>query len=155
MSVPSAVISEDEKYRYFLSRAWGRGRPVTFIGLNPSTADAIADDPTIRRCIGFAKGWGAGSLHMVNLFGYRSTDPRQLLTIQDPIGAENDYWLDFALADAQIIVAAWGARGNLLNRSDAVRAKYKGRLSALKLTVGGMPGHPLYIAASTAPVPYA
>lgn len=154
MSIPTAVLSEDNKYRYILSRAWGPGPHVTFIGLNPSTADATTDDPTIRRCIGFAKSWGAGSLVMVNLFAFRSTDPQNLLTTADPIGPENDHWLDVGLKDAEIVVAAWGTRGGLLGRAEAVRHKYHGRLSALKITNSGMPGHPLYIPATARPIPY-
>jgi len=61
----STIISPCGKYRYLLERKWGIGLPcVTWIMLNPSTADAEKDDPTIRRCIGFSKAWGYGSLRL-------------------------------------------------------------------------------------------
>jgi len=98
---PSAVISGDGKYRYFLARRWGStGKTVAFIGLNPSTADATLDDPTIRRCVGFAKFWGGSALHMVNLFALRSPTPASLRVASDPIGPQNDAWLTRVVAEA-------------------------------------------------------
>jgi hypothetical protein len=74
--------------------------------LNPSTADGKEDDPTIRRCIGFAKSWGNGSLEVVNLFGFRATDPKELLEVKDPIGPENNIWIGLAANESARIVLA-------------------------------------------------
>jgi hypothetical protein len=127
---------------------------VTFIGLNPSTADASSDDPTIRRCIRFARDWGYGSLWMVNLFAFRATQPIRLLEVADPIGSENDLWLDKAVNSAQLVIAAWGNHGALLNRASLVRERFHGKLNALTVTGRGMPGHPLYLRADSIPFAY-
>ena len=151
---PPAVISDDGVYRYFLARRWqDRGKCVAFIGLNPSIADATQDDPTIRRCVGFAKAWGGSTLMMVNLFGLRSTSPLALRSAADPIGPANDSWLDKVVAHADLVVAAWGNHGGLLNRSDEVRLRFRGRLQALDVTKSGMPKHPLYVAANRTLMP--
>ena len=85
-----AVISQDNKYRYQLSRIWDNEKPtVLFIMLNPSTADADADDPTIRRVVNFAKSWGYGGVFVGNLYAFRSTDPKGLKHTEDPVGEEN------------------------------------------------------------------
>src|SRR5262249_44998661 len=85
----SAVISACGRYRYYLCRklAGGGGRVATFIMLNPSTADAERDDSTIRKCVGFGRRWGCGQLHVVNLFGLRATQPTELRTVGNPVGA--------------------------------------------------------------------
>ena len=146
----SAVISTDDKYRYFLSRSWIGGEgTVAFIGLNPSTADANIDDPTIRRCIAFAKTWGYSSLWMLNLFAYRSTKPEVLRNTVDPIGPENDRWLQDAISKADVVVAAWGNHDQLNGRADQFIKKHDKPIKALKITNSGAPGHPLYISSST------
>jgi hypothetical protein len=143
-----AVISDDGKYRYYLSRNWGGdGKVVTFIGLNPSKADAKQNDPTVVKCIRFAKSWGATKLLIVNLFAYRSSSPRDLLRVENPIGADNDAWIRRAVEEADIIVAAWGNNGNYLGRANEIAKRFDGKLQALHLTKQGMPGHPLYIPA--------
>jgi hypothetical protein len=153
--IPAAVISDCGQYRYLLSRQIGLSdRVVTFIGLNPSTADATLDDPTIRRCIGFAKRRDAGLLVMVNLFGLRSTDPRALRGHAAPVGPDNDSWIDRAVSMADIAIAAWGNGGGLMGRSDAVRGRFQQRLEALAITKIGMPKHPLYVKADAETVPY-
>lgn len=82
-----AILSVDRKYRYVLTRTWDETLPnIMFVGLNPSTADETTDDPTIRRCINFAKSWGYGGLYMVNLFAYRSTNPNNIRIVDNPIG---------------------------------------------------------------------
>lgn len=142
----SAILSEDSKYRYMLSRQWAANeRIVGFICLNPSTADAHLDDQTVRKCVRFAKSWGAGQLLLGNLFAFRSTDPRALKMVDDPIGSENDYWLDTIAERSDILVAAWGTHGELLNRNVEVLDRLKGKLSALRLTKNGAPSHPLYL----------
>src|SRR3954454_15761859 len=91
----NAVISACGRYRYLLSRQVGPGlRTATFIMLNPSTADATNDDPTIRRCIGFARQWGCGRLAVLNLFAVRATDPAEMKRADDPVGPENRDWFD-------------------------------------------------------------
>src|SRR4051812_49823510 len=96
----NAVISACGAYRYVLTRQVGGGvRRATFIMLNPSTADASNDDPTIRRCIGFAQRWGCGQLAVLNLFAYRATDPADLKRASEPVGPENREWFDKLLTD--------------------------------------------------------
>ena len=90
----NAILSEDRKYRYVLLREWDSQLPkIMFIGLNPSTADENQDDPTIRRCIAFAKSFDYGGFYMLNLFAYRSTSPSKLREVDDPIGEDNDNFL--------------------------------------------------------------
>src|SRR3954467_13679199 len=112
-----ANFSPCRTWRYELGRRWDYSRPLAmFIGLNPSTADEIEDDPTIRRCVGFAKSWGAGGLLMANIFGLRSTDPNVLYRVSDPmavIGEDNDRFLLAMSAQAEWVVAAWGVHGEL------------------------------------------
>jgi hypothetical protein len=142
-----AKISEDGRYRYALLRRWGDGPFVTFVMLNPSTADAEVDDPTIRRCIGFAKRWGFDALHVVNLFALRATDPRELAKADDPIGPENDlYLMRHALAEGPM-VAAWGAHPMARERAKAFTDRMFVRWSALGTTADGYPRHPLYVRA--------
>lgn len=154
-NIPAAVISENQNYRYFLCRTWSDSPiKVAFIGLNPSTADATMDDPTIRRCVGFAKAWGGGSLWMVNLFAFRATKPENLLLAANPIGPENDEWVEWAVTKADIVIAAWGNHGQLKNRGNEIARKFSGKLHTLGLTGAGMPRHPLYIKADVQPQPY-
>lgn len=142
-----------------LYRSWSdlatvaKGRAM-FIGLNPSTADEHQDDPTIRRCIGFAKTWGYDSLVMLNLFAWRATDPIDMLQAPDPVGPENDWHLMNAAADADVIIAAWGTHGAHLGRDHVVRhMRWVGhRLHVLRLTKDGHPAHPLYLPAKLQPV---
>ncbi|UZD60677.1 DUF1643 domain-containing protein [Shewanella algae] len=148
-----AVISPCQLYRYALTRVWDPEKPyVTFIGLNPSTADATINDPTIRRCIGFAERWGYGGLVMVNLFAYRATDPSVMMAATDPVGVNNDEWLK-SLADAAgTVVAAWGNHGAFMQRSSKVRELIP-NLHYLKLNSSGEPAHPLYLKATLEPEP--
>ena len=144
----AACISPCGQYRYWLTREWGEGsRCVAFVGLNPSTADGETDDPTIRRCVAFAKSWGYDSLAMLNLFAFRATQPA------DPVGPDNDQWLRIASASAAITVTAWGVDGTFKGRFVDVRPHLT-RLHYLRLTKDGHPGHPLYLPASLTPTPY-
>lgn len=149
----SAHLSACGAYRYRLERQWDQGRPkVAFIMLNPSTADADQDDPTIRRCIGFAKSWGFGGLIVGNLFALRSTDPGALYRHPDPVGPDNDKHLGAIARSAEQVVCAWGTHGKLLARGLRVSELLADfNLSALKITADGLPGHPLYIAGNTQP----
>src|SRR5687768_16866498 len=104
-----ARFSACRTYRFELWRIWDEDGPkLNVIGLNPSTADENLDDPTIRRCIGFARDWGFGGLVMTNLFAYRSTDPKGLAAVDDPVGPNNDYHLEIAACSGTPL-AAWGA----------------------------------------------
>jgi len=122
-----------------------------FIGLNPSIADATIDDPTIRRCIGFAKAWGYSGLMMTNLFAWRATEPRNMLAAENPVGPDNDRILSVAHDKAALTVAAWGVHGSHLDRNTAVRALLS-RLHYLRLTKDGHPGHPLYLPSRLQPI---
>ncbi len=118
----NAVISEDQLYRYSLERVWDTSKPtVLFICLNPSTADAKTDDPTVRRMIGFAKQFGFGRLLVGNLFAFRATKPSDLLAANAPIGPENDTYLSKMANEAHTIIAAWGNKGIFKNRSNQFR----------------------------------
>src|SRR5689334_17759017 len=133
-------------YRYRLWREWEPYRPrIVFVMLNPSTADAERNDPTIRRCLGYAMRWGFGSLEAVNLFSYRSTKPQNLKTAADPIGPYNDDRLLEAVQRADQVLLAWGNWGSLLNRGEAVLSILSGKapLYCLGQTRSGHPLHPL------------
>ena len=147
------VFSACRKYRYVLWRQWDEHNPdyAMIIGLNPSTADEVEDDPTIRRCVDFSRRWGYGALCMVNLFAYCATDPARLKRCSEPIGIDNNHWLVHLAADAGVIVAAWGVHGSLAGRDQAVKRLLPGRLSCLGLTREGHPRHPLYLKQSLFP----
>lgn len=107
MTSSDAVLSPDREYRYRLSRTWDSEKPTLgFIMLNPSTDDESEDDPTIRRCLGYAKDWGYGSILVGNLFGLRATDPSQLREHGNPVGPENDEHLQLICTEAEMVVAA-------------------------------------------------
>lgn len=155
----AAVISDCGRYRYTLERRLGDGPAVLFLMLNPSTADADVDDNTIRRCIGFARRWGYGTLLVGNLYAYRATQPEELDTVDDPIGPENDRHLWELVERADLIVAAWGskpARGRFKHRERAVLhgPLFERDVQALRITKDGHPGHPLYVPAVAELVPY-
>lgn len=126
-----------------------------FVGLNPSTADEIEDDPTIRRCVDYAKRWGYSALCMVNLFAYRATKPTMMKAHATPVGADNDRWLVELAKDAGIIVAAWGVKGTHMQRDKAVMTLLADKLSCLGKTKGGHPKHPLYVKANVKPCSFA
>lgn len=147
-----AVLSNCNKYRFALCRIWDISKPVVmFIGLNPSTADANVDDPTIRRCINFAMSWGYGGIYMANLFSYRATSPSQMKLQNDPIGEDNDAWLIKLSESAAIVVAAWGNDGCFLNRSEIIKNMLP-NLYCLKINNSGEPAHPLYLRADLVPI---
>ena len=124
-----------------------------FIGLNPSTADEVNDDPTIRRCVAFAKSWGYGAMCMTNLFAFRATAPADMIAASDPVGPDNDVHLIDLARNAGVVVAAWGTNGSHLSRDAAVRALVPS-LHCLKKTQAGHPGHPLYLRADLTPIPF-
>ncbi len=148
----SAVLSADGKYRYQLSRYWTRKTdPVVWIMLNPSTADAVENDPTIRRCISFAKRWGFGGIEVYNLFALRSSNPIDIERAANPVGPENDDWLTAAARSERTIIAAWGGCTTPLQSRRAIEVTellVRGRsawLISLGLTKTGHPRHPLYV----------
>lgn len=145
-----AAFSECRKYRYSLWRRWGESTMAAFIGLNPSTADETQDDPTIRRCIAFAKRWNCGGLVMLNLFAFRATDPNEMKRETDPVGPLNDKAIRVVTHLCSPVVCCWGAHGGHHNRSSVVLG-IVGRLNTkhLGLTKAGQPKHPLYLAADT------
>lgn len=149
-----ATFSNCRRYRYALWRNWfNEGPRVAFIGLNPSTADESANDPTIRRCIGFARGWGYSGLVMVNLFAWRATDPKHLAKVEDPVGPMNDETLLWACCTCTRTVAAWGANRWAEGRAGVVTAQLL-YLWCLGTTKAGQPKHPLYLPKSAELVPY-
>lgn len=149
----SAAISLDGLYRYDLARQWADSRSLTvlWIMLNPSTAGASADDPTIRRCIKFSDSWGAGALVVVNLYALRATDPKHLNDHPDPVGPGNtetiDYWLTYKKVG--LVVAGWGGGLNKVKVAEPTPvvslAKSAGRaLFCLGHNSDRSPKHPLY-----------
>ncbi len=150
----NAIISDCGKYRYMLRRDLLTIRdadPAVFVMLNPSIADATEDDPTIRRCMGFATSWGCDELIVVNLYALRATNPKELWKAHDPFGPENHTMLRDTLRRYKKAVCAWGANA----KPEAVkqfqeRAEFEGAsLYCLGVTKAGAPRHPLYLKRDT------
>lgn len=158
-----ADISADGRYRYSLTRTWGPDpwteRRATFIMLNPSTADADVDDPTIRRCVGFARALGYDRLDVVNLYAYRATKPADLWRADDPVGPSADVYLADAARRARTtgspFIAAWGtnAKPDRVAQALHVIANHGATslLSSLGTTKAGHPRHPLYVPGDARP----
>ena len=148
-----AVISNCERYRYLLRRSWNdRRMRALFIMLNPSTADAEIDDPTIRSCIRLMKALGFGSLEVINLYGWRTTDPSVLTTVQDPVGPDNDRIAKGAINRCDILICAWGAHVAATQRVAPMLNMVRGVRPAVFCfgeTRNGSPKHPLYIKSGT------
>jgi hypothetical protein len=156
--VKGAQISECGRYRYDLLRRWADGDPLLFVMLNPSTADADVDDPTIRRCIGFARREGYGALWVLNLYAYRATDPKSLLTCGDPVGPGNDNMLRAHLRSSvgvgRPIVAAWGANAQADRVEHVLNLCPDADWRCLGTTKDGHPRHPLYVRGDQPLVPF-
>ena len=156
--VRGAQISGCGKYRFNLWRVWDDTKPlVMFIGLNPSTADSVKDDPTIRRVKAFAKSWGYGGVYMLNLFPLRTPYPRDLLVWINESDSivdirTNDQALKFTAQSCDRIIFAWGSFKEAKERADVVTTMFNGY--ALKINNDGSPKHPLYVRADTEPIPY-
>lgn len=149
----TAKLSKCRNYRYALWRTWDDSKPnVMFVGLNPSIADETTDDPTLTRCINFAKSWGYGGVCMANLFAFRATQPTDMMAASDPIGSDNNKWLQKLAKDAALVVAAWGNGGSYLGRSKQV-IELLPNMYCIKLNKSGEPAHPLYQAAKSQPEP--
>ena len=146
-----AIFSECQRFRYVLWRnlypeaeipaTW---TDCVWIGLNPSTADHEALDNTCRRCLKWSKEWGCNRYIMLNAFAFRSTFPKVMLAADDPIGPENDYFLESYTATAKIVIAAWGTHCDLI-RVEAVRRAVGRPLECLGMNQDGSPRHPLYV----------
>lgn len=153
----SACISPCGKYRYSLSRPSTidnpTARPAVFCMLNPSTADATTDDPTIRRLRGFARDWDCAGIIVVNLYALRATNPRELRTASDPIGPENDDYLFQVAHENRDVVCAWGknARSDRVSRALDIFRAARARTWCLALSKDGTPKHPLYLRADLKP----
>ena len=146
--VYGAVFDANDKYRYSLCREWSAYHPrIVFVMLNPSTADEQKNDPTIRRCMGFARAWKFGSMEVVNLFAYKATNFKDLFNVSDPVGAENNRFIMQALERCSTVVLGWGTRGTLRGRDRQVMSLLAGRndLHCLGITKNGQPRHPLYV----------
>ncbi len=135
-------------YRYSLGRRWSPAPTLAIIMLNPSQADGSLDDPTLRRCMGLAQGWGFGAIAVVNLFAYRSPQPQVLRQVADPIGPENDGAIAAAVDQADQVLLAWGNGGSWRGRDRTVLnrlAPYQPKFHCLGQNRTGQPRHPLYV----------
>lgn len=157
--IREAVLDGD--YRYHLTRRWGpKIDTVVWVMLNPSTADADVDDPTIRRCTAFSAALGADSLRVVNLYAYRATDPKHLLAVEDPVGPMNNTVIRETLLAARAmrspVIGAWGvnARADRVSEFVTIADECRVPLHCLGITKSGMPRHPLYVLGSTRPTPW-
>jgi hypothetical protein len=151
-----AEFSDCRKWRYLLWRCWDQSGPVAnFLMLNPSTADEAKLDPTCSRARAYAEAWGYGALIVTNIFGWRSTDPRALRRVRDPVGAANDAAILRAAGEADLVVCAWGNHGIERGREvEELLRKTKTKLHILRLTGAGQPGHPLYLRKSLKAAPW-
>ena len=147
----SAILSQDGQYRYQLSRVWDETKPkILFVMLNPSTADANIDDPTIRRVVNFSKSWGYGGVFVGNLYAFRSTNPKNLKLANDPIGPENITHIKTLLEKTDRVIYAWGN-----NRKEPewlqklVETPY-----CIDISKKGIPKHPLYLKKDLMPKVY-
>jgi hypothetical protein len=145
-------------HRYWLTRTWNVHLPrVTFVGFNPSTADASQDDATIRKCIGFAKRWGHGSLLMLNVFTYRSTDPLELLKRDWIIGDPEEELAGYNLINMnELVICGWGTAISKMpfyvSRPKMIierLVKRAAKVRALHINKDGSPKHPLYVSYGT------
>lgn len=156
-----AILSPCEKYRYKLWRIWDITKPdVLFIMLNPSTADATKDDPTITRCINFAKSWGYGGLYVGNLCAFRTKKPEILHKAHfenfDVVGPRNNEYISEMARHASLIIYAWGAHGLTYSFQVAKLKHFIGNHvpHCLYILGSGLPGHPLYLPKNLTPKPF-
>ena len=148
----SCVLSKCNKYRYELRRAWNSSKPqIMFILLNPSTADDIEDDPTIKKCISYTKRLKGGSIVVCNIFSYRSTDPRLMKQHNDPVGPNNDYWIKKNAKESKLIIAGWGKHGSYLGRAEEI-CRMLPKMHCFKINKDGSPTHFLYLPSNLKPI---
>lgn len=156
-----AVFSPCRTYRYVLWREWDDSKPtLVFFMLNPSTADHRQLDNTVKGCLKRAVAWGYGRLVVLNLFALRSTDPKGLALVDDPVGPENDRLiadvLTFVDRQAGLVICGWGDDVAVGDRGRAVLASMEAQeivAYALALNQNGSPKHPLYVAHAVRPRP--
>lgn len=152
-----ATFSPCGRYRYRLWRIWDDSRPYCmFLMLNPSTADAEKNDPTVARCQKWAEKWGYGGLHVCNIFAYRATDPEVMKAADDPIGRDNEFHILEVGERAGLIVCGWGNHGSWLLRGERILEFLRGRglrPHALRMTKQLEPSHPLYLPGDSEPFP--
>ena len=172
-----ANVSACGTYRYSLYREWrgthdpknwewfdrdyGEPKSCVFVMLNPSTADGQTDDPTIRRCVGFAKAMNYERIDVLNLFAFRATNPKQLLTLNhsdNPVGVHNQRYFNEVIPHAGIVIAAWGAHGSHIGQDETVLGWIEERtnlpVQCLGITKEGHPRHPLYLPSTARPMPF-
>jgi hypothetical protein len=158
VATQAAEFSSCRNYRYTLHRDWADGQCVGFLMFNPSTADETIDDPTIRKCRGFAERWGYGRMVIVNLFSIRGTDPKIVGRVSDPVGPLNNYHITEATKDCRELVCAWGCgghmKGALQRRPRAVlelleEKRFSMPITCLGYSKDGSPRHPLMLAYAT------
>lgn len=152
--IKATLFSPFREYRYTLYREWSPGdKVVQFICLNPSTADEVKNDPTVTRCINYAKSWGYTGMCMTNIFAFRATDPGVMKAQPEPVGEENDHYLSLIARQSEIVVAAWGTHGAYRNRGQQVKQLIQD-LHCLRITKDGHPSHPLYLPKNLVPIGY-
>lgn len=155
-----AQFSPCRKWRYRLGRTWDNSKPIyaNFLMLNPSTADEVILDPTVTRCLAFARTWGYGALVVTNLFGWRATEPADMKAAEDPVGPENDQHILETALFAGVVVCAWGNHGVWLGRNEAVVRMLRDagvKLHVLKInTATKQPAHPLYLPQNLTPMEF-
>lgn len=154
-----AVFSDCERYRYRLWRVWDESKPkACFVMLNPSTATHEVLDPTVSRCKTRAETLGYGGLEVVNIFALRSTDPKELYRVSDPVGPENFSAISDAVLESDITICAWGGHGGLLEIGEAIGGAISFFLPEkahyLRINSDGSPAHPLYLPYSLQPTPW-
>lgn len=155
----TAEISECGQYRWWLQRRWEAPlnqphRCVCFVMLNPSKADALIDDPTVRKCIGFAQRWGYNILSIRNMYCLRTPSPDVLFRHDDPVGGRRCYDELRAASTADLVVAAWGVRPPPQHVGVVRQIFADVPIYCVAKTKGGAPKHPLYAAYTDAPLPY-
>lgn len=154
-----AEFSPCRDYRYTLHRQWADGPSVAFLMFNPSTADERQDDPTIRKCRGFAMRWGYGRMVILNLFAIRGADPRIVRRAVDPVGPMNNFWIRRATEGVREVVCAWGCsqhmKGNQALRPMAAYYLLASvPVTCMGFTADGSPRHPLMLPYTTEREPY-
>ena len=154
--IRTASLSRDRRHRYRLTRRWTDGQSIAWIMLNPSSADALHDDPTLRRCIAFSHAWGYAALTVVNLYTLRTAHPAELARATNPNRTRSNTHLRAAIRESDATIAAWGNLPASLAHA-TLRANFVGTLLpanalCLGLTQRGHPRHPLYVPGHTEPV---
>ena len=152
-----ATFDETETYRYTLGRRWAKGgQRVCFCLLNPSTADAKVLDPTLTRCHRYAVSWGFSAMDVTNIFALRSTDPKGLKQVEDPIGPDNDDAIIKLAKRADLMIVGWGTHGALNDRHTQVLNLLQPICTpmCLAITKHGYPKHPLYLRADLEPIEF-